>query len=1046
MSHTLVFAGGNAERPDGGSAADSQSSGAARQGETRRDHALASHVCSRQATLQKAGTAGKICFAVLDVSDDRRYKVFLRPDDISRLKVSKLRKTLSSASGRPPSSFVLWVGDAPVVGNEDATCAALGITPQTVLRMCPPEAALPRPTEAETRAASDGTRGAKEAASATETSVSRVEKALREMSENVVESPSLLALNQRQRELQARLYEEAKRRHVFATDDAVCGGGRGGEDNNDTRAPLLPTRAGQASCPCNTAPAGIQEERTFSDEGFVVFMNELLNPGAPQQGGSPPPVTSEECCRKMPDERQPPAAAAAAPQHTTRLTSSISCLETVLHDGRLDGMYSREVPAASASVPVASSSSERTKWGDKNKGTNEASPGKTGAAAPTYPAMQGAELEVMQVVEELKDDVNNLLALQVRNETTKRALQRELSSSQRLVKQLEKKAEETRQQLDVFLLQLRDAHATNGVEAFSEAELRVALRNMAASHQNKLLQRENAALEQRLAQEVGKRREMVFALEEMKGHIRVLVRVRPPFRLLRAQRSEMEETKTFSGKSSLDEARVTADEGQNTIAIADARTGSRHFSFYRVFSENSTQAEVFGEVAPLVQLACDGVNVSVLAYGQTGSGKTYTILGGEGQQPTAALATTDDSVGETDKHADDDGIVPRALRMLFQHLRVEAATEAAIVPHENDRYHDEVGAASMYEVSCSLLELYNDKVQDLLAPPQVVVPAFHFGSSNASEQRGPAQVTPRCALKIGADGRMYVVGLTQHVVREAREALLLLREGASRRQVHATQQNPSSSRSHLIFTVYLTQKRRTIVRKDTASNRASSIAFKQLESKLVFVDLAGSERIAKSQSVGDRLLEARYINKSLAALGDVVATLSNAATANTTAAHVPYRNSALTSLLQDVIGNRSKTLLLACVGPSDPPYENHTAETVTTLQFASRVRCVRNVAPPFPSTGATGGGAPSRGSGMPNVELDVSHPRTASSSGRGATKLWMRPTQSSRQRAGAVVRPSAVATNEADCDEEDTCTQPPAPLQPLRGNDPHAEQLPRMRF
>ncbi|ESL09334.1 hypothetical protein TRSC58_02945 [Trypanosoma rangeli SC58] len=571
---------------------------------------------------------------------------------------------------------------------------------------------------------------------------------------------------------------------------------------------------------------------------------------------------------------------------------------------------------------------------------------------------------------------------------------------------------------------------------------------MAALHQNKRLHRENAALEQRLAQEVRKRREMAFALEDMKGHIRVLVRVRPPFRLLRAPSFEMRENKTTSDPSALDEARMTADEGRNTITITDPRTGSKHFSFYRVFSETSTQAEVFGEVAPLVQLACDGINVSVLAYGQTGSGKTYTILGGEGRKHTAAGETADDSDEENDE--DDDGIVPRTLRMLFQHLRVEAATEVVIVPPEDDRCHDEERAASTYEVLCSLMELYNDKVQDLLAPPQLVVPAFHLGgchsSSNASEQRGPAQVTPQCTLKIGPDGLMYVVGLTQHVVRNAQEALRVLREGASRRQVHATQQNPSSSRSHLIFTVYLAQKRRITLRNGTSFTNDSSIALKQLESKLVFVDLAGSERIAKSQSVGKRLLEARHINKSLAALGDIVATLSNATAANTAPAHVPYRNSTLTALLQDVIGNRSKTVLLACVGPSDPPYENHTAETATTLQFASRVRCVRNVAPSFPFTGATGGGATSRGPGMPNLELDVNHPHTSFFSGRGATKLWMRPTQSSRQRAGSVGRPSVAAAKDADRGEDGGRTHSPVPPQSPRGNDAHAEQLPRMRF
>jgi kinesin family protein C2/C3 len=121
--------------------------------------------------------------------------------------------------------------------------------------------------------------------------------------------------------------------------------------------------------------------------------------------------------------------------------------------------------------------------------------------------------------------------------------------------------------------------------------------------------------------------------------------------------------------------------------------------------------------------------------------------------------------------------------------------------------------------------------------------------------------------------------------------------------------------------------------------------------KLHMVDLAGSERVSKSGATGDRLTEAKFINQSLAALGNVISALV------TRQAHVPYRDSRLTYLLQDSIGGDSKTVMFANVTPA--PYNR--AETITTLQFAQRVRAV--------DLGLAKTHVEVEGSGAPKIEL-----------------------------------------------------------------------------
>jgi kinesin family protein C2/C3 len=141
-------------------------------------------------------------------------------------------------------------------------------------------------------------------------------------------------------------------------------------------------------------------------------------------------------------------------------------------------------------------------------------------------------------------------------------------------------------------------------------------------------------------------------------------------------------------------------------------------------------------------------------------------------------------------------------------------------------------------------------------------------------------------------------------------------KGEKRRSTTGTDMNEHSSRSHSMLSVYITTEHK--------------VTGQCARGKLHLVDLAGSERISKTGATGQQLKEAQNINKSLSALGDVVA--SRVAKQS----HTPYRNSTLTYLLQDSLEKDSKTLMVCCISPASFNAE----ESICTLNFASRVRNV----------------------------------------------------------------------------------------------------------
>ncbi|XP_019440738.1 PREDICTED: kinesin-like protein KIN-14I isoform X2 [Lupinus angustifolius] len=201
----------------------------------------------------------------------------------------------------------------------------------------------------------------------------------------------------------------------------------------------------------------------------------------------------------------------------------------------------------------------------------------------------------------------------------------------------------------------------------------------------------------------------------------------------------------------------------------------------------------------------------------------------------------------------------------------------------------------LYEVSVQMIEIYNEQVRDLLV-------------TDRANRRLEIRSSSHKGLSV-PDASLVPVSSTIDVIE-------LMNRGQRNRAVGATALNDRSSRSHSCLTVHVQGK-------DLTSGAI-------LRGCMHLVDLAGSERVDKSEATGDRLKEAQHINKSLSALGDVIASLAQKNS------HVPYRNSKLTQLLQDSLGGQAKTLMFVHISPES----DSIGETISTLKFAERVATV----------------------------------------------------------------------------------------------------------
>ncbi|GAB0091221.1 hypothetical protein DMENIID0001_060350 [Sergentomyia squamirostris] len=214
------------------------------------------------------------------------------------------------------------------------------------------------------------------------------------------------------------------------------------------------------------------------------------------------------------------------------------------------------------------------------------------------------------------------------------------------------------------------------------------------------------------------------------------------------------------------------------------------------------------------------------------------------------------------------------------------------------------------KVEVSYMEIYNEKVHDLLYPK----PNKQSLRVREHNVLGP-----------------YVDGLSQLTVTSFLDIDSLMAEGNKSRTAAATNMNAESSRSHAVFSVVLTQ---------TLTDAETNVSGEKV-SRMSLVDLAGSERAVKTGAVGDRLKEGSNINKSLTTLGLVISKLADQSSGKTrNDKFVPYRDSVLTWLLKDNLGGNSKTVMVATISPAADNFE----ETLSTLRYADRTKRIVNYA------------------------------------------------------------------------------------------------------
>jgi len=353
------------------------------------------------------------------------------------------------------------------------------------------------------------------------------------------------------------------------------------------------------------------------------------------------------------------------------------------------------------------------------------------------------------------------------------------------------------------------------------------------------LQKEHAALliqmkalkDQQLKDEI-LRRKLHNTIMDLKGNIRVFCRVRPFI-------GEENPSGCFRYPKNCD---------KKGIEVLNDNGIPSNFQFDRVFQPNDTQEDVFNEVHGVVQSALDGFSVCVFAYGQTNSGKTYSM---EGENLVDHRR----------------GLIPRSVEKIFQDIEIMKKR------------------GWKYSMKVSFLEIYNDKIRDLLNEKQ--------------------------RLQIISTPRAHVPDLTIEECKTVKDVYPLLQRANKERATGSTAANCSSSRSHSVFCIRFKGN--------------NDITGDEIQSELNLIDLAGSERLKKSKAEGATLKETKCINLSLHYLKTVIKGIASKQK------HIRYRDSKLTHLLQPSLEGKGKVLMLLNLCPG----KELSDESLQSLQFGA---------------------------------------------------------------------------------------------------------------